>query len=73
MAGNREGGLKAAQKNKASNPNFYRDLGRIGGAARVPKGFALNRELARRAGSKGGSISRRPKPAQKTEADSAEV
>lgn len=72
MAGNREGGLKAAQKNKASNPNFYRDLGRIGGAARVPKGFALNRELARRAGSKGGSISRRPKP-QKIEADSAEV
>lgn len=28
MAGNREGGLKAAQKNKASNPNFYRDLGK---------------------------------------------
>jgi general stress protein YciG len=72
MAGNREGGLKAAQKNKASNPNFYRELGRIGGSARVPKGFALNRELARRAGSKGGSISRRPKP-QKTEAEDAEV
>lgn len=28
MAGNRIGGLKAAQKNLASNPNFYAEIGR---------------------------------------------
>lgn len=33
MAGNRTGGLKAAQKNLASNPNFYAEIGRKGGSA----------------------------------------
>lgn len=33
----------------------------MGGKAQVPKGFALNRELARTAGALGGKISRRPK------------
>lgn len=59
MSGNRIGGIKARDKNLAKNPNFYSDIGRKGGKARVPKGFAANRELARIAGAKGGKISRR--------------
>ena len=31
MAGNREGGLKAAAKNKARDPDFYAKIGRKGG------------------------------------------
>ena len=31
MAGTKIGGKKAAAKNLAKNPNFYRDIGRIGG------------------------------------------
>lgn len=53
------GGLKAAEKNKASDPDFYRKRGAMGGRACVPKGFALNRELASEAGRKGGRISKR--------------
>lgn len=33
MSGTRSGGLKAAQKNLASNPNFYAEIGRKGGSA----------------------------------------
>jgi general stress protein YciG len=59
MVGTKAGGLKAAKKNIAKNPNFYRDAGRIGGMVTgVEKGFAANRELARLAGAKGGRISR---------------
>ena len=59
MAGTKAGGLKAAQKNLAKDPNFYAKIGAKGGKKTGPKGFALNRELARTAGKKGGSISRR--------------
>ena len=55
------GGLKAAAKNKAADPDFYRKRGAVGGRACVPKGFAINRELARQAGAKGGRISKRTK------------
>lgn len=35
--------------------------GALGGKKKVPKGFAINRELARSAGKTGGTISRRGK------------
>lgn len=53
------GGLKAAATNKANNPNFYREIGRIGGKNGHTGGFASNPALARIAGAKGGRISRR--------------
>lgn len=59
MAGTRAGGLKAAAKNKANDPNFYKRIGRIGGQNGHTGGFASNPELARIAGKKGGTISRR--------------
>lgn len=40
---------------------FIRERGRKGGSRKVPKGFALDRERARQAGHKGGSVSRKPK------------
>lgn len=59
MAGTVTGGRKAAQKNKANNPNFYADIGRAGGLARVPKGFALQTPEQRSAAGKKGVESRR--------------
>ena len=69
MAGNKAGGLKAAAKNKANNPNFYAEIGRRGGSAKTDKlkGFAANPELARIAGQKGGKASRRPKKVEQPE------
>lgn len=61
MAGNREGGLKAAAKNKARDPDFYARIGRKGGKAGHTGGFAANRELASIAGKIGGRISKRGK------------
>lgn len=61
MAGTKAGGLKAAQKNLAKDPDFYAKIGRKGGQNGHTGGFAANRELARTAGAKGGSISRRGK------------
>lgn len=40
MAGTREGGLKAAAKNKASNPNFYAIIGQKGGYKGTTGGWA---------------------------------
>ncbi|MCP9492689.1 MAG: hypothetical protein NNC23_03270 [Candidatus Nanosynbacter sp. P2B_S1_bin.0.1] len=59
MSGTKQGGLKAAQKNLANNPNFYAEIGRKGGSVGGKKGFALNPELARICGAKGGRISKR--------------
>lgn len=68
MSGSVEGGHKAAAKNKANHgDDYYERIGRKGGAARVPKGFGVDRELARRAGAIGGRISRLPKKADKME------
>ncbi len=61
MAGTKAGGLKAAAKNKAKDPNFYAKIGAKGGRAGNTGGFAANPELARVAGRKGGQISRRRK------------
>lgn len=60
MAGTVLGGKKAAQTNKARHgKGFYADIGRIGGSRSTTGGFAANRELAREAGKKGGTKSRR--------------
>ncbi len=67
MAGTKAGGLKAAQKNLARDPDFYAKIGRKGGKNGRTGGFAANPALARIAGAKGGRISRRTKKAvQKT-------
>jgi general stress protein YciG len=60
MAGNKAGGIKAAAVNKLKyGSDFYREIGRRGGSWCGPKGFAVNPQLAKVAGVKGGSISRR--------------
>lgn len=61
MAGTKAGGQKAAARNLANDPNFYRKIGRVGGRNGHTGGFAANPELARIAGAKGGRISRRNK------------
>ena len=61
MAGTKEGGKKAATSNKSREPGFYARIGAIGGKKGKTGGFFANRELARTAGKKGGTISRRTK------------
>jgi general stress protein YciG len=61
MAGTKEGGKKAAAKNVARDALFYAKIGAKGGRNGHTGGFAANPELARKAGAKGGSISRRGK------------
>ena len=62
MSGTIEGGRAAAETNvKKYGEDFYRNIGAKGGKAKVPKGFALNKELAASAGRLGGQISRRTK------------
>lgn len=57
MAGTSEGGKKAAAKNKAKDPDFYKKIGSMSWddpeRSRVI-GFALNPEKARELGRKGG-------------------
>lgn len=58
MAGTKAGGKKCAATNKAKyGDNWYAEIGRKGGQAKIPKGFALNHQLARQAGRKGGLTS----------------
>lgn len=61
MAGNRQGGFKAAEKNKKLHgADFYQKIGRMGGSVTgVKKGFAANHQRAVEAGRKGGLKSRR--------------
>lgn len=60
MAGTKAGARKAAATNKARyGENFYATIGRKGGQNGTTGGFAANRELARKAGRLGGTISRR--------------
>lgn len=61
MSGTVAGGKKAAAKNMAKDPDFYKKIGAIGGRNGNTGGFAANPELARIAGTKGGRISRRGK------------
>ena len=78
MAGNRTGGLKARDANLKRNPNFYREIGRLGGVASGTGGFAseaigddglTGRQRAKIAGKKGGLISRRGKSKKKKEVE----
>lgn len=60
MPGTKLGGQRAAATNKAKyGDNFYANIGAKGGAKGHTGGFYANRELARTAGAKGGTISRR--------------
>ena len=63
MSGTKEGGIKARNANYERNgKDFYKRIGHLGGSVRgIKKGFALNPELARKAGRKGGRISKRGK------------
>ena len=65
MSGTKIGGSKAAITNKQKHgDDFYARIGRKGGKKGHTGGFAANPELAREAGAKGGSISKRG-PAKK--------
>lgn len=62
MAGTVAGGKAASQTNKARHgDDFYARIGSKGGKKGTTGGFFANRELARTAGAKGGTISRRGK------------
>ena len=63
MSGTKEGGRKAAKTTRERHgDDFYAKIGKKGGQNGYGmKGFAMNPELAREAGRKGGSISRRRK------------
>ena len=66
MTGTRIGALKAKKKMmERFGEDWYSKIGKLGGQAMVPKGFALNPQLAAEAGKKGGTISRRG-PAKKS-------
>lgn len=72
MAGTKKGGELAAKTNKAKyGANFYAMIGAKGGKKTGLKGFALNRELARAAGKKGGSVSRRGRISRKEDSVAA--
>jgi len=60
MSGSRTGGAKAAETNrKKYGADFYREIGRKGGKNGHTGGFYQNPEAARKAGAKGGRVSRR--------------
>ena len=62
MAGTKEGGFAARDTNYSrQGRDFYKRIGAIGGSKGHTGGFWANRELARIAGKKGGTISRRGK------------
>ncbi len=62
MSGTKEGGkLAAAQNIRRHGEDFYKKIGSKGGKKGHTGGFFNNRELARIAGAKGGTISRRTK------------
>lgn len=68
MAGTKAGGRAAAATNKSKyGADFYANIGAKGGKKGRTGGFFANRELARLAGARGGSKSRRG-PSEKQEA-----
>lgn len=76
MAGNREGALKARETNKKKyGPDFYKNIGSKSwkNPERSRKtGFALNSELAKEAGRKGGKKTKSEYKTQDTEYTTAE-
>lgn len=62
MAGTKKGGQKAAATNLLRyGPNFYREVGKLGGEVSRGGGFAKDPVLAREAGRRGGLASKRKK------------
>lgn len=64
MSGTQAGGQAAARTNKEQHgEDFYKRIGKDGGSVshRETRPFYVNRELAKRAGIKGGTTSRRGK------------
>ena len=62
MAGTKAGGQKAAETNKAKQgEDFYKRIGKLGGAIGRTGGFYNNPELASKAGRIGGKKSKRTK------------
>lgn len=60
MAGTKSGGKSAAKTNKERyGEDYYAKIGAVGGKLGKTGGFYADRELARRAGAKGGSVSSR--------------
>lgn len=60
MSGTKAGGIKAREANYSRHgKDFYKKIGARGGIKKVKKGFALNPDLARKAGRIGGLLSRR--------------
>lgn len=62
MAGTKAGAIKARDTNyEKHGKDFYKKIGSKGGKKGHTGGFFANRELARKAGKKGGKISKRGK------------
>lgn len=62
MSGTKAGGIKTRETMyKRHGKDFYREIGRKGGQNGHTGGFASDPELARKAGAKGGRISKRGK------------
>lgn len=62
MAGTYAGAIKARDTNyEKHGKDFYKKIGSEGGKKGHTGGFFTNRELARKAGRKGGKISKRGK------------
>lgn len=68
MSGTKAGGAKArATMYEKHGKDYYKRIGALGGKHCVMKGFALNPELASKAGAKGGRISKRGKAKKEVE------
>lgn len=66
MAGTNAGAIKARDTNYDKHgKDFYKNIGSKGGKKGHTGGFFDNRELARKAGRKGGKISKRGKAIKK--------
>jgi general stress protein YciG len=66
MAGTKAGAIKARDTNyEKHGKDFYKKIGSKGGKKGHTGGFFSNRELAKKAGQKGGRISKRGKAIKK--------
>lgn len=64
MTATPEGNKKSAETKLTNDPEYFKKIGALGNKAweangRKPRGFAVNRELASRAGKVGGKNSKR--------------